>query len=91
VGRQYKKVNRVVHIEGYERRSDVAAMTVHNKQPSLGLGRPCLRLERPLHPLKCVTIGRPATIACGKAPVIQDISWNPASVGVLRLKDQYGR
>jgi hypothetical protein len=69
----------------------MAAVTVHDKQPALGSGRPCPRLERALHPLKCVAIGRPAAIACSKAPIVRGISWNPAGVGVLRLEDQHGR
>lgn len=88
---QYKKVDSIVHAERDEPRGDVAAVAVHDKQPALGLGRPRLRLERPLHPLKCVAIGRPATIAYSKAPVVWGVGWNPAGVGVLRLENQHGR
>lgn len=87
VRRQYEKVNSIVHTEGDEPRGDVAAVTVHDKQLALGFGQPCLRLERALHPLKCMAIGRPATIACSKAPVVWGIGWNLAGVGVLRLED----
>lgn len=88
---QYEKVNSIVHTERDEPRGDVATVTVHDKQPALGFGQPCLRLERALHPLKCVAIGRLATIACSKAPVVRGISWDPAGVGVLRLEDQHRR
>ena len=88
---QYKKVNSIVHTERDEPRGDVTTVTVHDKQSSLGFGRPSLGLERALHPLECVAIGRPATVACSKAPVVRCISWNPAGVGVLRLEDQHRR
>jgi hypothetical protein len=69
----------------------MAAVTIHDKQPALGFGRPCLRLERALHLLKCVAIGRPASIASSRAPVVRGISWNPAGTSVLRLEDQHRR
>ena len=66
-------------------------MTVHDKQPALGLGTPRLRLERPLHPLEWAAIRCLVTITCSKAPVVWRISWNLAGVGVLCLEDQLRR
>lgn len=44
VRRQYKKVNSIVHAEGDEPHGDVAAVTVHDKQPATALSesRTCL-------------------------------------------------
>lgn len=69
----------------------MTAVAVHDKQPALEFQWRCLRLVRALHPLKYVAIGRPATIACSKAPVSWGIDWSPAGVGVLRLGDLRGR
>ena len=48
----------------------MAAVAVHDKQAALGLGRPRLRLERPLYLLECMAAGRPTTVTRSEVLVV---------------------